>query len=870
MDKTELSVANCDREPIHIPGSIQPFGCLLATDFKVGDVSHISANAKEFFGLDAASCLGRPIEDLLDHEICHTLRNLAGRTTIETHRQIIGPFRLEAAQSNREHCLAIHRSGGRMIIEVEAVAPATSNLTTLASINDAVLQRAAPGLSEAAADFDHALPVSQPAAGPLDLAELLDRAVRALRRQSGIDRVMAYRFLANDEGEVIAEAKADHLEAYLGLRYPASDIPKPAREIFFKVPVRYIANVAAKAVPILALDPDEAPLDLSLADLRSTSPIHLEYLTNMGVCATITVPILCHNRLWGLFAFHHYDLGTHDLPARSALAISGKIFALEIQNHLDREIAGVRARFMSAQGALMEKSTNPAAFVALLTQDAAIWSKLVNADGMVLQYGDDLRSAGSTPPLAAIPKLFELLDPDNEMDVVHHHALPQLDPTHSWGKTAGVLIINLDSAQAIRLVFCRDQAVQKLRWAGAPAKSFTTGPFGPRLNPRASFAEYVEEIGDQAEAWTLDELARAKELRASLLAFVLGLQWNAERQQLMARELNHRVKNTLALFRSLSMQTRHSTSTVQAYAQAIEERIMALANAHDKASQSGFGGVELAALLDSELKPYQSRQNTILTGPKIHLVASSAPTLALVVHEMATNAAKYGALSVPSGRVVVQWQVSGDGLSLVWRETGGPAVVPPENSGFGLQMIENALAFEHAGETSLKFAKTGLVVTINLPNDVLRSMPPAGDGDAGSKAAPAVDAAAPMLAMNRGLVVEDSFGIALDTQMMLRSLGCAHVDLAPSNAVALGLLSRHDYDVALLDINLGHETSVATAQALRAKATPFLFASGYGKEIDLPAEFADVPRITKPILLPELEQILRRLAIGTTSGDQSP
>ena len=254
-----------------------------------------------------------------------------------------------------------------------------------------------------------------------------------------------------------------------------------------------------------------------------------------------------------------------------------------------------------------------------------------------------------------------------------------------------MLAINLDSAQNIRLIFCRDQVLQRLRWAGAPDKEFTTGPFGPRLTPRASFAEYVEQISGQAEAWTIEDLVRAKELRASLLSFVLGLQWNAERQKLLASELNHRVKNTLALFRSLSLQTKHSTTTVQAYAQAIEERIMALSKAHDLASRKGFDGLELSALFNTELKPYMAQKNVMLTGPRVHLLASSAPTLALVIHELATNAAKYGALSVPAGRVLVHWQVSGDGLSLTWRETGGTPVKPPENSGFGLQMIENAV-----------------------------------------------------------------------------------------------------------------------------------------------------------------------------------
>jgi two-component system, chemotaxis family, CheB/CheR fusion protein len=190
--------------------------------------------------------------------------------------------------------------------------------------------------------------------------------------------------------------------------------------------------------------------------------------------------------------------------------------------------------------------------------------------------------------------------------------------------------------------------------------------------------------------------------------------------RLLLNELNHRVKNTLATIQSIAAQTLRSRSGLEGFREAFEARLVALAGTHDVLTAEQWEGAGLRQLLDKELAPYAPEGQVRMEGPNVRLNAQATLALGLVAHELATNAAKYGALSTPEGRVCVQWSLLDGGLELIWREAGGPAVTPPQRRGFGSRLIERSVRGELAGTVDLDFTPEGLRCTIQIARSVLQ------------------------------------------------------------------------------------------------------------------------------------------------------
>ena len=327
-----------------------------------------------------------------------------------------------------------------------------------------------------------------------------------------------------------------------------------------------------------------------------------------------------------------------------------------------------------------------------------------------------------------------------------------------------------------------------------------------------------------------------------------------ERQNLLLAELDHRVKNMLAVVQSVVMQTRTSAQSLDGFTVALEGRLHAMARTHSLLTQSRWEGARLDAIIGEELSPYSgSKGRVAIAGPDLVLRPKAAMALSLAVHELATNAAKYGSLSKPTGRVQVVWTVEEGCVRLVWSESDGPQVRPPSRRGFGIQAIEKILGYEVAGEARMEFEPGGLVCRIAMP---VRQLVGLAEADESRVAAARAPKPLPGPDRRRILVVEDSALIAIEIEEAVRELGYEVLGPVARLSSAMEIAESQPVDGALLDINLDGVQVFPLADLLRERGVPFLFATGYDRRTVLPPRFGSVPTLAKPFSPSELARLL--------------
>lgn len=328
-------------------------------------------------------------------------------------------------------------------------------------------------------------------------------------------------------------------------------------------------------------------------------------------------------------------------------------------------------------------------------------------------------------------------------------------------------------------------------------------------------------------------------------------------------ELNHRVKNVIALVKSIVLQTGSHVVTVEEYAKVLEGRLRALALAHDLALN---GGGDLSRLIEAEADVHRhgaAPERVMCRGPRIWLADRAFEVLALVIHELMTNAAKYGGLSTPEGRLSVDWELSGDGdCVIVWREQGGPPVAPPERLGFGSKLIQSTVRHDLGGVAQVDYAPGGVIARLVVPAHNLRPAPPetpASDGEEKRKAPIS-------LAGLSILLVEDQALIAMDVELTLQELGATRVRLSSGVSEARDAIAEETPDCAILDFNLGRETAEPIAEELARLGAPFVFATGYGDTVMIPERFRKAPVVRKPI---DPARLLEQISLVVTGRKSS-
>jgi chemotaxis family two-component system sensor kinase Cph1 len=480
----------CDVEPIHIPGAIQPHGVLIAVDRKSGQILQVSANCAEYFGVQPTHALGRSLSALIGSEAGDTV---AAATTVE-------PLCFEANGARFD--ALVHRHQGILIAEVERQSVSGSSV-------DAALRTALVNLQRRNS-----------------VRELCSIAVETVRTLTGFDRVMMYRFGDDGHGDVIEESTTTGVTSYRGMRFPASDIPRQARELYLLNWLRLIPDSAYTAVALVK-DGETPALDLSFATLRSVSPVHLEYLKNMDVGASMSVSLVSSNALWGLIACHNRTPRQVNFAARAACEVIGRVVALQIaaQEELDaRRARDSLRRIESSLFDAMRAAPEDVATALALRGGALL--ELVGSNGAAVCTDTAIRTVGNTPTVAQLSEIVSWLNKSGGAGVLQTDSLGGLyPPAVKYSHVASsMLAIRLPRRTPSYVLWFRPELVQTVTWAGDPAKPVTAGELDQRLHPRQSFAAWTEIVRGRGEAWRSVEVDAAEDLRRRAVEVDLGNQ----------------------------------------------------------------------------------------------------------------------------------------------------------------------------------------------------------------------------------------------------------------------------------------------------------------------------------------------------------
>ncbi len=481
---TQRTLDNCADEAIREPGAIQPHGVLLALSEPDLTIVMASANAPELFGQEV---LGALIDELVAQSCADWLR-AADRELVPS-----GSLRVRVREADID--LVAHRSGGLLVTEWEPIAAAQQSDQAWHSRLPQVLQRLS---------------------GADTLDELVTSLVTDVRALTGFDRVMIYRFDPQWNGEVIAEDRRDDLEPFLGLHYPAADIPAQARALYEQNWLRLIPDATYRSVQLTpGLNPrDGRPWDLSASVLRSVSPVHLQYLANMGVKASMSVSLLDRGRLWGLIACHHYQ-GPHR-PAyndRMVAEFLGRtvsvLLASKTETASGAQASDVAARATRLMQALARAPRSP--LIALTAPNTGILD-LIPATGAAIQLDGRLTLLGHTPPPdRVIAVVSGLLAAGSTSSTALGADVP--DASDVADSASGLLAVPTDSIRGDFLAWFREETLRQVTWAGDPntTKAVQEGSDG-RLSPRRSFASWSETVRGTAPPWHDHEITAAREL----------------------------------------------------------------------------------------------------------------------------------------------------------------------------------------------------------------------------------------------------------------------------------------------------------------------------------------------------------------------
>lgn len=520
---------NCAQEPIHIPGSIQPHGALLAVD-RQGLLLHASVNVPELLGLQPVFGAVLPLQFPNAQDGSNQwglVQSLIDEVRAACAIGDMAPMSDQVTLAGRAFDVVVHASHELIVCEFEQRLNAADNTATFPQ----KAHRSMDALKRQRSEV-----------------KLLEVAAAAVRELTGFDRVMAYRFRHDDSGDVVAEACDASLEPYLGRRYPASDIPAQARRLYTINTLRLIGDVDYTPVPLMAAPGHTAPLDLSHSVLRSVSPIHVEYLQNMGVKASMSVSIVVAGKLWGMLACHH--MSPHQVPysVRMAADVIAQLLASSVQSLAaqTREARLARTAWLGNDITLRIAQRQDVRQV--LADAAPALCESLACDAMVVLLDDKLAIHGDVQEAWALG-LADWLK-TQPAAVVHVHRADQwpVPPMVAEGAHHfGVLALRFDAHQQGWLVGLRREQVQTIRWGGRPEKVLAVGPLGPRLTPRGSFDEWRETVRDTAEPWDETELYMASQLLDAVSRAHADrlLELDRLRSQLWA-VLGHDLRNPLA------------------------------------------------------------------------------------------------------------------------------------------------------------------------------------------------------------------------------------------------------------------------------------------------------------------------------------
>jgi two-component system, chemotaxis family, sensor kinase Cph1 len=499
----KVDLNNCDREPIHLIGTSQSNGVIIACDRKDLKITHCSENSGELLGIDSEKLLGNPISILLPEAFSSSFPD------IRLKKQLLPEIDLNGAK----FLIIAHRSEDSIILDFEPL-----------------------GAKRSAVNFQKQLSrILNELNSSKTIEDLTLKAASLVKSVFRYDRVMIYQFDEEWNGEVIAEEKEEELESWLGLRYPSTDIPKPSRELFLKQDIRIISDVNYDPARIISLDNN--PLDLSLSELRGVSPIHIEYLKNMGVGASLTAAIIIKGKLWGLLACHHYSRKFINYYQRQSVKFLTQIYTNSLGVHTAQDYVEKSKSFGKVKNEILSRVRSQQDILNALTTGETPFTYLVPCTGGAVFINGELRLLGKTPSETEVLKLLEgFLDKQREVFHTRNLEKVYLPALNFKEKASGILAVSIGDMTADHLIWFRGESSTAVSWGGNPEEKGIIKDGIEHLSPRKSFEKWTCQESGISDPWMDHEIEAVNALREGITHIIV----NKQKDEI--RQLNHELK----------------------------------------------------------------------------------------------------------------------------------------------------------------------------------------------------------------------------------------------------------------------------------------------------------------------------------------
>ncbi|WP_244631282.1 histidine kinase dimerization/phosphoacceptor domain -containing protein [Aureimonas sp. ME7] len=699
-----LDLTLCDREPIHIPGAIQPHGLLLVADARTGLVEAVAGDVEDRL---VPSWVDVPLADLIGQPFDPAA--LAARDVVA----------LEPVIGQRETFdVSAHRSGDRILVELEPTEAAGERPLAMLAMMETASQR-----------FERAI----------GLGDLYREAAEVFHELTGYDRVMVYRFLEDEAGVVVGEADADGVGSFMNHHFPAGDIPRQARELYMRNRIRVIPDVGYEPAPLRTQDASLHPLDLSDAALRSVSPIHLQYLRNMEVAASASVSIVQDGVLWGLIACHNRTPRRLSQAVRIACRTLASGLSRQIRAKDEAVLYRERIRLRSSEDAACAKLGRDTTLAEFFREAGRDLCTMLSADGFAAIQGGDLFTYGRCPDASAIHELGS----HARRTVSHTPAATDrlseqlLEAGRYREAASGLLSVVMSTEVPTILLWFRAEKLEVVNWAGNPHKDVAADP-NAILTPRSSFEDWSETVRGRSRPWSLAEIESAGRL-VRLLREERGTQrlrtLNEElavtirenealigQKDFLLKEVNHRVQNSLQLVMTfLRMQALEASgSEAVAHLAEAQRRIGAVSLVHRRLyNGASVEVVDLARYLEELVEELASsladgwREHIHFDLVPVLISADRAVPVGLIVTELVINASKY-AYEGKAGPLAIALEQHHDRFRLIVADRGPGKGTSVKGTGFGSRML-NAVVGQIGGTLENHDNRPGLRTTVLAP-----------------------------------------------------------------------------------------------------------------------------------------------------------
>lgn len=580
-----VDLTNCDREPIHIPGRTQSHGFLIATNGR-GIITHCSENIVEFTGVKAQSILGQH-NRILDPLIGQRENDgfLSQIIALASNGGDFLPSNPYATRiSHFPWDISISQSGNHYLFDFE---PERSDLA------DNLQAQIGRALSEMLADKE--------------LSRILKGISINIRKIIGYDRVMIYKFHEDDHGEVVAEAKKAELGSWLGLHYPASDIPKQARQLYLVNLVRLIADVHTP--PINLLSREETPLDLTASSLRAVSPIHIQYLKNMGVASSFSVSIVDNDRLWGLIACHNYTPRFINFRQRESARLVGQVLSSAISFRQAEEDQQMARKFEVHIGELTHYLSRDIDIPEALIGQSTTLLNITQAEGAALFFEGRIYLTGSTPEPGFVQEIIQWLSARPE-DIFHSDSLLSYFPDANPHKAvvSGLLSCRISRESNEFLLWFKPEFISTVAWAGNPEKPVEVSNGLATISPRQSFAAWNQLVSEHSRPWLKAEIQSVRALRDEIIHAI-------NRKATALRHLNSKLREAYAELDAFSYTLSHDlknpVSAIRGFAQLISAMAPENDSVRSMADRINLRASGLTQMIDDVLRYSRLGQSTV-------------------------------------------------------------------------------------------------------------------------------------------------------------------------------------------------------------------------------------------------------------------